>query len=314
MHRPKTWTRGLVLLTAALALLAVLALPGVAAAKSKDRDSDGMADRWERKHQVRSAKADPDDDGLHNKSEYRAHTDPRDYDTDSDRSEDGDEDPDRDRVDNGTEQDARTHPRKRDSDRDGRGDGREDPDRDRLRNAGESLTEHDAGDPDTDGDGIKDGDEVAGTVVEIAEDGLVTIELARSGSISGYAGPFTDFGCEGEYDGSEEPREDGLDEKGDADELEREREVSGYDGDSLEDGEEPDSGEEGLDDEYLDDDEEGADEEGADDDDDLDPAADDGADENICSLDDLEVGALVHEAELKLTADGLLFVKIEIVH
>jgi hypothetical protein len=309
MHRLRTSTRGFVLLAAALALVAVLAVPAVAAAKKpKDRDGDGMADRWERAHGVRSAKADPDDDGLRNKSEYRAHTNPRDYDTDSDRTEDADEDPDRDRVDNGTEQDARTHPRKRDSDRDGRRDGREDPDHDKLRNAGESLTEHDAGDPDTDGDGVKDGDEVAGTVVGIDEDGLVTIKLARGGSISGYAGPFTDFGCDGgyeDYDGEE--LEDKTEDEA-PDFAER-----GF-GDDYEDGDDIGLDEEELDEEYAGEDDDYVDEKDSDEDE-LESAEDDGelGEAIVCSLEELKEGALVHEAELRVTGDGPLFLKIEVV-
>src|SRR5688500_10847143 len=77
---------------AALALsLAGLAAIGVA----KDRNDDGIPDRWERKHnlslKVDQARRDQDSDELRNRGEYEAGMDPRDEDTDSDGIEDGDE-------------------------------------------------------------------------------------------------------------------------------------------------------------------------------------------------------------------------------
>jgi hypothetical protein len=79
---------------AALALLLVLA-PG-ASARSTDRNHDRIPDRWERAHhlslKVNQAAKDQDRDGMKNRAEYRADTDPRDADTDDDGVKDGRED------------------------------------------------------------------------------------------------------------------------------------------------------------------------------------------------------------------------------
>lgn len=79
---------------AALAL-AVLALAIAGPATAKDRNNDGIPDRWERKHGLslkkNQARRDQDKDGLRNRGEFRAKTDPRDADTDDDGTEDGEE-------------------------------------------------------------------------------------------------------------------------------------------------------------------------------------------------------------------------------
>src|SRR4051794_4779992 len=151
-----------------VALAALLALPGAALAKSRDRDHDKLPDRWEHAHHLstakKNAKADPDKDGLSNLGELRSHCDPRDADSDNDGREDGDEDRDRDNVDNANEVREPTSPTDADSDNDGRRDGREDRDRDHLNNAGEDRTANDPVDPDSDDDGVRDGDEFAGTI------------------------------------------------------------------------------------------------------------------------------------------------------
>ena len=76
----------------ALALsLAALAAVGVA----KDRNDDGIPDRWEKRHhlslKVDQARRDQDSDALRNRGEYEAGMDPRDEDTDGDGIVDGDE-------------------------------------------------------------------------------------------------------------------------------------------------------------------------------------------------------------------------------
>jgi hypothetical protein len=147
----------LVFLIAALAV-ALVALP--ASAQARDRDGDGMSDRWEKRHKVKRANADTDRDGVDNRNEYREGTRPRDRDTDDD----------------------------------GKGDGREDRDRDGLNNRSEDATGNDPKDKDTDNDGIPDGKEQAG-VVTAYEDGVLTIDLANGGSVKGKVTEDTDIDC-----------------------------------------------------------------------------------------------------------------------
>jgi hypothetical protein len=150
-------------LALALAALTLLALPGTALAR--DRDHDGLPDRWEAKHHLSlkhaSAGADPDRDHVDNWNEYREGTDPR----------------------------------NRDSDGDHRADGREDRDRDGLSNAGEDATGNDPRDRDTDDDGVRDGREQAGTVSSFGDDGTLRIALASGGTVSGLVTDFTEIRC-----------------------------------------------------------------------------------------------------------------------
>lgn len=78
-------------LGAALAFALLLTLAGPAAAR--DRNRDGIPDRWEKRHQlslkVDQARRDQDHDGLRNRGEFRARMDPRDADTDNDGVADG---------------------------------------------------------------------------------------------------------------------------------------------------------------------------------------------------------------------------------
>ena len=97
----------IILLAAATLVLAPVA------AQAKDSDHDGMRDRWEQRHHVRSAHKDHDHDGLRNRAEFRHKTDPRSADTDHDGLDDGDE------VESGND------PCDRDSDDDGARDGEE---------------------------------------------------------------------------------------------------------------------------------------------------------------------------------------------
>lgn len=70
-----------------MVVLACIAMTAGAAAP-RDRDDDGLPDRWERKHglstSVASAERDPDGDRLRNRRELRLHTHPRRADTDRD--------------------------------------------------------------------------------------------------------------------------------------------------------------------------------------------------------------------------------------
>jgi hypothetical protein len=81
------------LLVMALGVLALLAMPGVAAAK--DRNHDRIPDRWEKRHHlsltVNQAGRDQDGDHLRNLGEFRAGDNPRDDDSDNDGVTDGEE-------------------------------------------------------------------------------------------------------------------------------------------------------------------------------------------------------------------------------
>jgi hypothetical protein len=105
-------------LAVTIATLVSLVAPGAAVAASTDRDHDGLPDRWERRHDLStakpSAKGDPDRDRLSNLREHRLRTDPRRADTDRDGLGDGAE------VTR-----YKTDPRRADSDRDGARDGAE---------------------------------------------------------------------------------------------------------------------------------------------------------------------------------------------
>lgn len=78
---------------AALGALALLALPGAAAAK--DGNHDRIPDRWERHHHlstaVNQAQRDQDGDHLRNRAEFLAGDNPRDRDSDDDGVMDGNE-------------------------------------------------------------------------------------------------------------------------------------------------------------------------------------------------------------------------------
>ena len=96
-------------------LLALMALPflaGTANAAPRDRDRDGLPDRWEKRYHLstskKSGKRDPDHDGLRNRREYRLRTNPRRKDTDRDGL--------RDRAE---VRRYHTNPRKKDTDGDG---------------------------------------------------------------------------------------------------------------------------------------------------------------------------------------------------
>jgi hypothetical protein len=88
MTRTRSHRRLAVALAAALGLLALLALPGFAAAKARDRNHDGIPDRWEKRHhlslRVNQAHRNQDHEGLNNREEFENGTNPRDADTDND--------------------------------------------------------------------------------------------------------------------------------------------------------------------------------------------------------------------------------------
>ncbi len=82
-----------VLFAAALGVMAILVLPGLAGAK--DRNHDHIPDRWEQRHHlsldVNQARLDQDGDHLRNRAEFEAGDNPRDRDSDDDGVIDGQE-------------------------------------------------------------------------------------------------------------------------------------------------------------------------------------------------------------------------------
>lgn len=100
-------------LAAALGAIALLALPSFAAAKAKDRNHDGIPDRWEKTHhlslKVNQAHRNQDHEGLDNREEFENGTNPRAADTDEDGLTDaqevevGDDPLDADTDNNGVE-------------------------------------------------------------------------------------------------------------------------------------------------------------------------------------------------------------------
>lgn len=77
----------------ALGALALLAMPGLAAAK--DRNHDRIPDKWEKRHHlsltVNQARLDQDRDHLRNRAEFLAGDNPRDHDSNDDGVMDGEE-------------------------------------------------------------------------------------------------------------------------------------------------------------------------------------------------------------------------------
>jgi hypothetical protein len=82
-----------ILLAAALGVMAILVLPGLASAK--DRNHDHIPDRWETQHhlslKVNQARRDQDGDHLRNLAEFQAGDNPRKSDSNGDGVMDGEE-------------------------------------------------------------------------------------------------------------------------------------------------------------------------------------------------------------------------------
>jgi hypothetical protein len=151
--------------TGALAVLLVALGAGTAAAK--DRNKDGIPDRWEKRFHL-SLKVDQ-----------------------------ANKDQDRDNVDNLNEFQEGTNPRDADTDNDGVPDGKEDADHDGLNNKAEDASANLPNDPDTDNDGVEDGDEVVGTIASF-QDPVLTINLLAGGSVRGNVTASTEIKCDTE--------------------------------------------------------------------------------------------------------------------
>ena len=175
--------RKIKLLLFGVVLAALLAVPGAAMAKGHDRDHDKLPDKWEHKFHLsthhKSAKGDPDSDGLNNRGEFKSRTNPRNHDSDDDGVNDANDDRDHDGEGNRDEVRHGTNPCDRDSD----------------------------------DDGVHDGDEVAGTIVSF-EAGVLTIKLRDDSTISGKVDETTEIECRsprGDDDGARHERHDGGD-------------------------------------------------------------------------------------------------------
>jgi hypothetical protein len=88
-----------------------------------------------------------------------------------------------------------------------------DQDRDGLKNRGEFRARLNPRDSDTDNDGVKDGDEDAGTVTSF-EGGVLTIALAKGGSLSAKVTDETEVECDDDA-GDDRGHDEGDDDRGD---------------------------------------------------------------------------------------------------
>lgn len=172
---------------------------------------------------------------------------------------------------------------------------RRDQDSDALRNRGEYRAGMNPRDDDSDDDGVEDGDEGAGTIASFdSVTGELVINIFNGDSVSGLVTDETEIECEN--DDADEPDDHGVDEPGDDE---------GDDGPGDDEGgddEGDDHGDDGPGHERSD---EGGDHGG-------DHAGEDDCDGEECTVDDLQPGRVVREAELDLTASGLVFEEIEL--
>jgi hypothetical protein len=155
-----TKTRVITFAVAALGAMLLIA----SSASAKDRNRDGIPDRWEKRFDL-SLKVDQ-----------------------------ANKDQDRDKVDNLNEFQEGTNPRDRDTDNDGVNDGKEDRDHDGLNNRSEDASANLPNDPDTDNDGVEDGDEMVGTIASF-QDPVLTINLLGGGSVTGNVTASTRIEC-----------------------------------------------------------------------------------------------------------------------
>ena len=180
-----------------------------------------------------------------------------------------------------------------------------DPDGDRLSNKREFRFALDPRDKDSDDDGVKDSKEHAG-VVKSFENGVLTIDLAAGGSVSGKVTDRTEIECEdrAEHADDDEQGEHQNGQKDDGDDDDRDD--GDRDDDDRDDGDRDDDD---RDDGDRDDDDRGS----ASHDGDDDEQGDKDDDEQKCSVADLKPGTAVHEADLELTSAGAAFEEVELI-
>jgi hypothetical protein len=160
-----------------------------------------------------------------------------------------------------------------------------DQDHDGLRNRAEFMAGDDPRDADTDNDGIRDGKEKAGTVVSFTG-GVLVVHLFNGDDVKGTVDDNTEIECENAPTTTTAPAARAADEgPGGGDEGDDDNSGPGH-GD--------DNGDRGHDDGDDNDDQENHGQPG-------------------CDASKLTPGATVGEAELKATAAGLVFEKIELV-
>jgi hypothetical protein len=159
---------------------------------------------------------------------------------------------------------------------------RRDQDRDGLNNLAEYRANTDPRDADSDDDGIGDEQENAGTVASFTG-GVLTIKLAKGGTLSGLVTPDTEIECDGPATASSAS---GDDDHGDGDHQDGDHQDGDHqDGDHR-------GGVQGNDDD-------GDDDHGDD-------------DQSSCDATALTVGRTVAEAELKAANGQAVFEKVEL--
>jgi hypothetical protein len=161
---------------------------------------------------------------------------------------------------------------------------RRDQDHDGLPNRAEYRAHMDPRDADSDDDGIKDGNEHAGTV-DSFDGTMLTIAVFGGTKLTGRVTGNTDIECD--------PGDDNGEGQTDAAAW-RSDELGSDDGDAADQQPGADEGDNPAEDQG---DDQGGDE----------------GDENSCPLDALVRGAIVQEADLSLTSEGLVFDSIELV-
>jgi cobalamin biosynthesis protein CobT len=161
---------------------------------------------------------------------------------------------------------------------------RRDQDRDHLRNLAEFEAGTNPRNPDTNGNGIPDGEEHAGKIASFdTETGRLVIDLFGGDTVSGLVTEETEIECGGQKGASASSSDSGDEAAGSEDEQQ---------------GEEPGD--------------DGGQEESGDDEGDQEEAGDDEGQGSNCSTADLEVGAVVHEAELQIEEGSAVFEKVEL--